>query len=99
MTTMTQPPLVSAFLAFRQALRLRRNERSITSSHASVGLSAFIRTVLHLAGFLFLTWGGFTLSMTAGLAVAALSCFAFSALAVPPKRNSESATSDPMLRR
>lgn len=98
MTTMTQPPLVSAFLAFRQALRLRRNERSITSSHASVGLSAFIRTVLHLAGFLFLTWGGFTLSMTAGLAVAALSCFAFSALVAPPKSNPQ-ATNDPMLRR
>lgn len=99
MTTMTQSPAVSAFLAFRQAMRLRRNERSISSSHTSVGLGALVRTVMHLAGFLFLTWAGFTLNMTAGLTVAALSCFVFSALAVPAKSNAEKATNDPMLRR
>lgn len=99
MTTMPQSPAVTAFLAFRQASRLRRNERSITSSHVSAGLGALVRTVMHLAGFLFLTWAGFTLNMTAGLAVAALSCFVFSALAVPAKSSAEKATNDPMLRR
>lgn len=43
-------------------------------------LSGIMRVVLHLAGFGLLTMAGFQFNIIAGLTVAAVSCFALSAL-------------------
>lgn len=81
--TTADTPMASAFLAWKQAARVRRNQRAMTTTPTGAVLGAVIRYALHLAGFSLLTASGFTLSMTAGLIMAAISCFAFSALAVP----------------
>ena len=66
--------------------RERAKEREGTYTRTWIGVT--IRLMMHLAGFGCLTFAGFTVSITAGLVVAGISCFVLSWLSTgnrPPQ--------------
>lgn len=58
----------------------RNRKRAKAADMQSATMLAFVRVVLHLAGFALLTIAAFSFNIIAGFAVAGISCFVFSTL-------------------
>jgi hypothetical protein len=80
MTTMDfdDMPTLTQMLAYKLVNKAKKREKAINRTHTQ--LQSIVRLVLHLAGFGFLTYAGFSWNMTAGLIVAGISCFVLSTL-------------------
>lgn len=85
MTTDTLPSF-GEFALMRLARAKKRKEAN--ALQVSNSYQAFIRIVLHLAGFALLTIAGFTFSMIAGYVIAGFSCFVLSTLMTAPSEGS-----------
>lgn len=73
----------------RMAMKQTTKQATNVVSRGTVLLYAFVRLVLHIAGFGALTYGGFTINMTAGLIVGGLSCFVMAKLMAPDTTTQE----------
>jgi len=93
MVDMPLPQTLTGFLAMKVARSaVSRTKRETKEGNRALAvLNATIRLVTQLAGFLFLTWAGFSFNMQAGLIVAGISCFVFSWLITR-----ETPTAEPM---
>jgi hypothetical protein len=85
--TTVEMPTIRQYLAFKaltamqRATRTKRVPEGERPARPALAMAqAFLRLVLHLAGFAALTSAGFYWNMIAGLVVAGLSCFVLSTL-------------------
>lgn len=84
MTTLDVPGW-GGYLALRAARAANRPKKR-NANRARTLYQSIVRFTLHAAGFSLLTFGGFTLSMLAGLITAGLSCFVMSWLMAPAEQ-------------
>ncbi len=69
------------FMRLATLAKGRQSRRaSIDTTHVTASSLAFVRVMLHLAGFALLTFAGFQWNMIAGLVTAAVCCFIMSTL-------------------
>lgn len=87
MTTIDQPLSATVMMRIAAVLSARARKASIPKEQVTTFAQAFVKLVMHIAGFTCLTVAGFTWNITAGLIIAGISCFAFSMLVAPDKPN------------
>jgi hypothetical protein len=87
MTTVDQPLSATVMMRVAAALSARARKASVPKEKVTTFAQAFVKLVMHIAGFTCLTVAGFTWNITAGLIIAGVSCFAFSWLSAPDKPN------------
>lgn len=78
MTTFDSNPSTTQFLFWKLGKALSKRQAKQANNRARTLFQTTIRLVLHLAGLGFLTFAGFTASITVGLIVAGISCFILS---------------------
>jgi hypothetical protein len=93
MTTYDNAPTFKEFALMRLSMlaskRAKQTRERLTSPTVNAGLVAFIRVVLHLAGFALLTIAAFRWNIIAGYSVAGFSCFVLSTLMARGGTNDE----------
>lgn len=99
MTTVNDAPTVWQAITFSLAKKAER-ARTNKATRAHTWVQTLVTLTMQLAGFTCLTFAGFTWNITAGLVVAAFSCFALAWLTnnrSAPTNNTNHV--DPMARR
>lgn len=88
MTTMDTMPSLREYAGMKLVSIARSRKARQESAFPGAQSLAFVRLVLHIAGFALLTIGAFQLNIIAGYAMAGVSCFVLSTLLTadtPPK--------------
>lgn len=84
MTAIDGVPTLGQYAVMRLTMRARKRANQtqglLASNRITAIVNATVRVVLHIAGFSLLTIAAWHWNMIAGLAVAGISCFVFSAL-------------------
>lgn len=89
MVALSQNPSIREVIAFKLARKLTQAEKAEYVNRARAISLTIIKLMLHIVGFSCFTLAGFSVSTTAGLIAATISCFAMSWLVTSPPRSTE----------